>query len=154
MTKRRIPNRPCIMLIATHQATQATCKHCEKPTDIYLESWVNVDYREELEGRGIEKEYAAKLAMGVSIRHQRKEGSEPYDGAYLCTYHLLETTRRALNMTDFSQIMPYLQAFTPSMKYIIFDKNEQDERTTPKLTVGPYQDIWHFFRVYDELEQP
>jgi hypothetical protein len=151
---RRIPSKPCIMLVASHHTEPAVCKHCQKPTDIYMESWVNVDYREELEGRGIEKEYAARLAMAASIRHQQKPGSTPYDGVYLCTYHLLETTRRALNMTDFSQIMPYLQAFTPTTRYIIFDQNEQDEHTAPKLTVGPYQDIWHFFSVYDELGQP
>lgn len=151
MTKRKIPDRPCVMLLAYHEPGTRPCKHCGTPTTIKIESWVNVDYRMELEARGINTEYASQLALAASIRHQQQPNSKPHDTAYLCERHLLEATRRALNEVDISLIRFYYDKFTPDMKYIVFDKNEEDERTAPKLTVGPYRDIKHFLEVYDEL---
>src|SRR6266849_5640341 len=146
---RKIPNKPCVLFAAYHTSTMEHCKHCGKPTNMKVQAWVDYSYRQELEERGINSEYAAQLAMAASIRHQSKEDSQPYETVLLCRFHLLESTRRALNMADFSLIEPFYDQFVAGTMYIIFDKNQRDTITQPKLAIGPYTDIHNFLAVYD-----
>lgn len=151
---RRIPDRPCVMFECSHTGTPGPCNHCAIPTDIRFDSWMDVEYRFELENRGINSEYAAQLAMSSSIKHQAKPDCKPYDSAYLCEIHLIEAMKIALRMTDAQPIRGLLTQFTTDKKLIVFDRNDKDEMTTPKATVGPYADIHEFLRVYEEMGEP
>jgi hypothetical protein len=112
---------------------------------------LNIEYKQELEDRGINKEYATQLAMASSIKHQRKPDSKPYDGVYLCDEHLIEVVRVTLQAEDTSAIRELYTKFIGSNTLLVFDKNEKDEEMAPRAAVSDCQDIYQFFEKYEEV---
>jgi len=142
------------MYTAQYSTSIAPCNHCSQETNISLHGWIDIDYRDELIGRGINKEEASKQALASAIRHQRKTDAQPFVVGYLCPQHLLEATREALR---FDTITPALVSiysqFAPGLTLVIFDKNHEDGITSPTASVGRYRDIHHFKEVYTQLDK-
>lgn len=147
-----IPRKPCITFIARLIELGTPCKHCANLATVHAECWVDVTYRQELEARGINSEYAARLAMASSIRHQSKPDSQPFETVSLCRTHWLNTCKIALL---YDKVTPQLQELyarlTPSQRMILFDKNRSDSVNEPTVTVGEYTDIHHFLEVVTKL---
>lgn len=152
MSKRRIPDKPCVILAAMHTGKAVSCEHCDTPTDIEVELWLDDTYKNELiEQRGINREYAARLTMANAIRHQRKEGSRAFARVSLCEEHLSETIRVALAHPTTQAAKHLLVQFTSEKKLFVVDRNESDEMTAPRAMVGDFRDIHHFLDTYEEL---
>lgn len=153
MTKRKIPNKPCVIIFVYYVEEVELCSHCNAPTNILMEGWIDNDYMLELQNRGINKEYASQLATASSIRHQQKKDGKPYHLRYLCKNCLIESSIKILNETSYKGIIDMMQQFNTNMRYIIFDKNKDDEITSPTLLVADFKDIHAFLEAYDELEE-
>lgn len=155
MSKRRkLPASPCIMYTAEYSSTSAPCTHCEEATTILLQSWIDIQYRDEIVGRGFSVEDASRLAIGNAIRHQRNPGAQPFATGYICSQHLLDAMRVALR---FDTVTPALRSihsrFVAGRMLVIFDKNRKDEITDPTASVGEYRDIHHFVEIYTQLDE-
>lgn len=155
MSKRRkLPASPCIMYTAVYSSTSAPCTHCEKETPILLQSWIDIEYRDEIVGRGFSIEDASRLAIGNAIRHQRNPDAQPFAVGYICSQHLLDSMRVALRFATITPDLKQLHSrFVAGRMLVIFDKNRKDEITDPTATVGEYHDIHHFFEVYTHLDE-
>lgn len=155
MSKRRkIPSSPCIMYTAQYSSTVGTCGHCETQTNILLQGWIDIAYRDELITRGFSKEDASRQAVANAIRHQRKLDAKPFTTGYLCTQHLLESMLVALRFDTVTPALASIHSrFVPGLILVIFDKNREDEVTRPTATVGEYNDIHHFIEVYTQLDE-
>jgi hypothetical protein len=153
--RRKLPPSPCIMYTAEYSSTMAECTHCEAQTNICLQSWIDIAYRDELIGRGFTLEYASQLAVGSAIRHQRKPDAQPFATGYICSQHLLDAMRVALRFDMVTSALRSIHSrFVPGRMLVIFDKNRHvRERTDPTATVGEYRDIHHFVEVYTQLDE-
>jgi hypothetical protein len=142
------------MYTAEYVTTPAQCGHCLRQTDICLHGWIDIEYRDELVGRGFSLEEASRQAIGNAIRHQRKLDAQPFSIGYLCSEHLLSAMRVALR---FETVIPALTSihkrFVPGLTLVIFDKNREDAITRPTATVGEYRDIHHFKQIYTQLDE-
>ena len=152
--KRKLPASPCIMYTAEYSSASARCTHCEMQTNILLRGWIDIAYRDELVGRGLNLEYASQLALGSAIRHQKKPDAQPFATGYICSEHLLDAMRVALRFDTVTLALRSIHSrFVPGLMLVIFDKNRKDEITDPTASVGEYRDIHHFVEVYTQLDE-
>jgi hypothetical protein len=152
--RRKLPASPCIMYTAEYVSKTAPCTHCGVSTNIRLDGWIDIQYRDEIVGRGFSVEDASRLAIGNAIRHQRNLEAQPFATGSICSRHLLDAMREALRFdTVTSALQSIHRRFVPGLMLVIFDKNRKDEITQPTASVGEYRDIHHFVEVYTQLDE-
>ena len=143
MKKRR---SPCIMAVYKH-GSLGTC-HCGMQSDIIADLWYNWAFAQELQAQGTQQEYAARLALEKSVKHQRRPDSTPFQVVHKCPLHTASSIDMLMGKKGIGQTQMLSWALFPSTTLILFDRNETIGDTYPSIAMYLSDDIYSFLNDY------
>src|SRR6266487_388485 len=137
---------PCIMVVYNH-GPLGTC-HCGAEADIVADLWYDRMFAQELQAQGTNQEYAARLALEKSVKHQRKADSMPFEIVHNCPLHAASSLDMVMGQTGIGQAQVLSWALVPSSTLILLDRNETIDDTYPSIVTYWSDDIRSFLDDY------
>ena len=139
---------PCIMAVYKH-GPLGDC-HCGTETDILADLWYDLTFAQKLQAEGINQEYAARLTIEKSVKHQRKAESTPFQRVHNCPLQAASYIDMLLNKKGMGYAQLLSWTLFPSNTLILFDRNETIDDAYPSIVMYINDDIRSFLCDYEE----